>query len=277
MTTTTTTPSSSTGPEPAPKPARRDRASRNRGARASKAPRSPAVASVNLLSPWVFEELRVHNLRRRFLLGGVLLVVAIALLWTALRFNLHQANEELRGEDAVTAGLTQQVNDLAPVRTYADSVTRRVLTVTGATYDDVAFSRVLGALDAATPGGASLDSISVELAAAEPADSAKPASPADADPARGLVGSTCPGPDPFGTKVVVGCVTISGTATSRDAVGSLVIALGGDKLFVEPFVDTTTTEGSDAVTFSGSVGLSPAVFSGQYDALGDELTKGAKK
>ncbi|MBA2954498.1 hypothetical protein GON03_09205 [Nocardioides sp. MAH-18] len=275
MSTTTTTPPRNVEPEGRGKPSRRRAAPKSSGARSSKAPR-PAAASVNLLSPWVFEELRVHQLRRRFLLGGIVLVVAIALLWSILRFNLHQANEDLRGEEAVTEGLSQQLKELAPVKTYVDSVTRRVVTVVGATYDDVAFSRVLGALDAATPAGATLDEISVELAAAE-TGTAPDDAPSVTDPARGLVGSTCPGPDPFGTRVVVGCVTISGTAASRDAVGSLVIALGGDKLFVEPFVDTTTTEGSDAVTFSGSVGLSPAVFSGRYDALGDELTKGAKK
>jgi len=291
MSTTTTTPPQPPA-DPAPsKSGRRsskEKPPKGKAAKAAKASASkvarPGVASVNLLSPWVFEELRVHQLRRRFMLGLVVLVVAIALVWSALRFNLHRTNEDLRGEQAVGVGLTNKLRDLGPVKTYVDGVTRRVITVKGATYDDVAFSRVLGSLDAATPDAATISTISVELAAAEPdtskdsketpADKAKKAA---TDPARGLVGNTCPGPDPFGTKVVVGCVTITGTAASRDAVSALVIALGGDKLFVEPFVDTTTTEDSDAVTFSGSVGLSPAVFSGRYDTLGDELTKGAKK
>lgn len=276
-TTTTTPPSSSTGPEPNGKGSRRRGAAKGGGSRDSKVTRSAAVASVNLLSPWVFEELRVRQLRRRFLLGGVVLLLAIALAWSGLRFNLHRANEELRGEEAVGEGLRQQLDELAPVRSYVDGVHRRIVTVAGATYDDVAFSRVVGALQTATPSGAAIETIAVELAAAEvPEEGSVPVAE---DPARGLVGSTCPGPDPFGTKVVVGCVTISGTAVSRDAVSGLVIALGSDKLFVEPFVDTTTTDDadSDAVTFTGSVGLSPAVFSGKYDALGDELTKGAKK
>lgn len=275
MTTTTTPPPSDTQPEPSARGRRRTSKGRPPTG-GGKAPRTGA-ASVNLLSPWVFEELRVHQLRRRFLLGVVVLLVAVALAWGALRFNLHRAHADLRGEEAVGAGLTRELRELAPVRTYVNSVERRVVTVKGATYDDVAFSNVLTALDAATPEGATIGTISVELAAAETSDddSAGPAS--DKDPARGLVGDTCPGPDPFGTRVVVGCVTIEGTADSRDAVSGLVIALGADKLFVEPFVDTTTTEDSDAVTFSGSVGLSPAAFSGRYDSLGDELSKGAKK
>lgn len=277
----TTTTSRATEPsQPSEHPTAKSRKGSSRRKSQTAAPRAkesrPAEASVNLLSPWVFEDLRVHQLRRRFLLAAIVLVAVIALVWAGLRFNLHRANDELRGEDAVTTGLTNQISELTPVRTYVDSVTRRVVTVHGATYDDVAFSRVLAALSAATPADADVESISVTLASTA-SDGTAPAPDAAADPARGLVGSTCPGPDPFGTKVVVGCMTIQGTADSRDAVSKLVIALGADGVFVEPFIDTTTTSDATQVTFSGSVGLSPKVFSGRYDSLGDELTKGAKQ
>jgi len=277
----TTTTSRATEPsQPSEHPTAKSRKGSSRRKSQAAAPRAkesrPAEASVNLLSPWVFEDLRVHQLRRRFLLAAIVLVAVIALVWAGLRFNLHRANDELRGEDAVTTGLTHQISELTPVRTYVDSVTRRVVTVHGATYDDVAFSRVLAALSAATPADADVQSISVTLASTA-SDGTAPAPDSAADPARGLVGSTCPGPDPFGTKVVVGCMTIQGTADSRDAVSKLVIALGADGVFVEPFIDTTTTSDATQVTFSGSVGLSPKVFSGRYDSLGDELTKGAKQ
>ena len=277
----TTTTSRATEPsQPSEHPTAKSRKGSSRRKSQTAAPRAkesrPAEASVNLLSPWVFEDLRVHQLRRRFLLAAIVLVAVIALVWAGLRFNLHRANDELRSEDAVTTGLTNQISELTPVRTYVDSVTRRVVTVHGATYDDVAFSRVLAALSAATPADADVESISVTLASTA-SDGTAPAPDAAADPARGLVGSTCPGPDPFGTKVVVGCMTIQGTADSRDAVSKLVIALGADGVFVEPFIDTTTTSDATQVTFSGSVGLSPKVFSGRYDSLGDELTKGAKQ
>lgn len=293
--------------EQSEEPSRRQR--RSGGPGSAKSRPVETVAAVNLLSPWVFEEIKVHQLRRRLVVIGIVLVAVVALVWGALRFNLHQAEEELRGEEATGTGLSSQLAQLTPVKTYVDSVDRRVLTVRGATYDDVEFSRVLEALDAAAPDGVQVATISVELASTEAdgttststtssestttSDAAGSAEgdaegdqdgKGDKDPARGLVGSTCPGPDPFGTKVVVGCVTFEGTAVSRDAVGQLVIALGDEGLFVEPFVDTTTTDAADAaasaggpVSFTGSVGLSPKVFSGRYDGLGDELTKGAKK
>jgi hypothetical protein len=238
------------------------------------------AATVNLLSPWVFEELRVHRLRQRFVVAGIGLAVLLGLVWTGLELNLHAAEAELRGEQATTTGLTAQMKDLAPVKTYVNGVIHRVATVHSATYDDVAFSQVLSSLNDATPDDATLTSISVDLAAeTATAPSTGTAAGATAapdtkkDPARGLSGSSCPGPDPFGTKVVVGCVTIEGTAADREAVGKLVIALGDTGLFVEPFVNTTTTSDGDGVSFAGSVGLSPKVFSGRFDDLGAELAK----
>ena len=66
---------------------------------------------------------------------------------------------------------------------------------------------------------------------------------------------------------VIGCVTLSGTASSRDAVGQLVENLAGSDAFAEPFISTTTTDEGASVAFSGSVALDPKVFSGRYDDL----------
>ena len=84
----------------------------------------------------------------------------------------------------------------------------------------------------------------------------------------------CPGPDPFQTEPIIGCVTLSGTAVSRAEVGELVTRLGSIGLFVEPFVSTTTTGDAQAVTFSGSVGLSDKVYSHRYGPVPDAPTTG---
>ena len=97
------------------------------------------------------------------------------------------------------------------------------------------------------------------LAAPDPA-----AAGADGPPPRPPTVSPCPGPDPFNTKPVIGCMTLSGTAASRAEVGDLVIALGASDLFVEPFISTTTSGGRPTVTFSGSVGLSQTAYSNRY-------------
>lgn len=236
---------------------------------------APALQpALNLLSPWVLEELRVRRLRGRFALGGLALVLALAGGWTFQRLELAGAQADLRGEEAVAAGLGQRIADLGDVRTYVQGVGRRALTVQQAMRTEVAFSDVLQALDGATPRGARIDSVSVVLpepTAADPATApvATPVDPA-ADPAedpRGLVPTACPGPDPFATRVVIGCLDLSGTAATRDQVGRLVVALGRNPLFVEPFVSTTTASDGSGVAFTGSVALSPAAFSGRFDEL----------
>ena len=240
---------------------------------------APTGATVNLLSPWVFDQMRLHRLRRRFVVGGITLVVLLAVVWTGLRLDLRRADADLRGEEATASGLAGRLARLSPVKTYVDQVQHRRETVHGAAYDDVAFSRVLVGLREATPSGATISSVSVDLAASDGSAATTGATQTSTgggatkkDPSRGLHGSTCPGPDPFGTKVVVGCVTIEGSASDRETVGRLVIALGADKLFVEPFIDTTTTV-DGTVTFAGSVGLAPSVFSGRYDYLEKETIR----
>ena len=118
----------------------------------------------------------------------------------------------------------------------------------------------------ASPSGTSLQSISVILAP-DAAGAGAPASSTTA-PATGGTStagaSVCPGPDPFQTETIIGCVTLSGTAVSRAEVGELVTRLGSMGLFVEPFISTTTTGDTASVTFSGSVGLSEKVYSNRY-------------
>ena len=73
-----------------------------------------------------------------------------------------QAEADLRGEESAAAVLQRQIADLGPVQQYVDGVDRRARTVQELMLSDVAFSEVLAALAAATPGGASIDSLSVD-------------------------------------------------------------------------------------------------------------------
>ncbi|MDO9495238.1 MAG: hypothetical protein Q7J48_06020 [Nocardioides sp.] len=237
-----------------------------------------AASAVNLLSPWVLEGLRVRRLRQRFGVAAVVVLVLIAGGWTFQRLQLEQTRADLHGERAVTTGLQRQIEDLGEIRTYVQGVQHRASTVQDAMFTQVSFSQVLRALEAATPRGVRIESISVTLpvAGSEPAAGVVSfADPEELEAARGLDGASCPGPDPFGTKVVVGCLDLTGTAGDRDQVGRLVINLGREGLFVEPFVSTTTTGDGTGVSFTGSVALSPQVFSRRYDDLTGLLTKEA--
>lgn len=235
--------------------------------RAVKSPARPGLPSVNVLSPWVFERIAVGRLRRRFALGGFVLVLLAAGLWSVQYLRTEQAEQVLAVEQAETTRLTTQTNELAPVRAFVTGVEQQQRTVQETMADEIYFSRVLEGVQAATPAGASVESIEVTLTPRPVAVATGEAAP----PEGALpVVSPCPGPDPFNTKLVVGCITLSGSAASRAEVGEFVISLGGDKIFIEPFISTTTTADGEQVTFSGSVGLSEKVYSQRY-ADSDEL------
>jgi hypothetical protein len=214
----------------------------------------PTMPSVNLLSQSEFDRMAARRLRGRFIAGALALFVAVGAATGVQHMRVREAEKLVAVEQAETGRLTAQTQVLAPVKAFVNGVAVQERTVQGAMADEVFFSDVLGGIRDATPPGAVLATVAITLA--PPTDPAAPADPATA--------SACPGPDPFNTRVVVGCVQLAGTAGSRAEVGDMVIALGDSGLFVEPFISTTTTGDTDEVTFSGTVGLSEKVYSGRY-------------
>lgn len=279
-----------TTPGPSPKPAsgrKRARGVRRNGRPAEQAP----LPSVNLLSPSALERLATRRLRRRFVAAAATLVVLVAAGWGVQHLRVGEAEQLLTVEQAETARLTEETRALLPVRTFVTGVQQQVSTVSDTMAREIYFSEVLDGLEDAAPSRVRLDSVTVTLApppapqapaaestdadAGATSDSGEAATPAPSTTAPEV--SPCPGPDPFQTRTVVGCVTLSGTAGSRADVGDLVIQLGDDPLFVEPFISTTTTADEAGVTFSGSVGLSKRVFSKRYQNLDALLAEGTRR
>lgn len=237
--------------------------------------------SVNLLSPWALDALAARRLRRSFGAAALVLLLALLAIWGVQHIRVVRAQQVLTVEQAETGRLTRETTTLAPVRTFITSVEQRKQLVADTMAEEIYFSRVLDALAAATPAGADVESVSITLAPSQ----ATPGAPAPAEdgagdgaegsaPAAPAVESPCPGPDPFNTRRVVGCIQLTGTADSRASVGSFVIALGADDQFVEPFISTTTTADEQAVTFTGSVGLSEKVYSRRYSRIDRLLRTG---
>jgi hypothetical protein len=219
--------------------------------RRAKESRVGGLPVVNLLSASEFERMAARRLRRRFVVGGIALIVLVGGAWTYQHLRVAEAQKLVAVEQAETSRLSSQTQVLAPVRAFVNGVAVQENTVQSAMVGEIYFSDVLDGVRDATPPGAQLATVAVTLAA-------------PTDPAAGVTVSACPGPDPFNTRPVVGCVTLSGTAATRAEVGDMVVQLGHSSLFVEPFIATTTTGETDEVTFSGSVGLSDKVFSKRY-------------
>ena len=242
-------------------------------------PAGDVVPAVNLLSPWVLEELHVRSLRHRFAYAALALVLVLGLAWAGLNLQADRARTAAADEEAVGTALSGQIAQMAPVRVYVSGVDARAQAVTDAMTGQVAFSEVLRGLQAALPPKASLDTMTVTLptpaagAAAGTDPAAAAGTTATGDPATG----TCPGPDPFATAAVVACLDLTGTAANREAVSTLVLRLGRNPLFAEPFVSATTAseEGEEgaggSVAFVGSVALTAEVANTRFADLVERL------
>ena len=233
----------------------------------------PVLPSVNILSPWVFERMAISQLRQRFTLAGLVLILFVVAGWAVQGLRIDQAEKVLAVEQAETSRLTAETNELAPVQTFVATVGQQQLSVQNNMAAEIYFSRVVEELQNATPFAANVESVSVAL---DPNAGSVALGNAPAVGETIPVVSPCPGPDPFNTKLVIGCITLAGSAGSRADVGELVINLGNEELFVEPFISTTTTGEGNEVTFSGSVGLSDKVYSRRYAEL-DKLLKAEEK
>jgi hypothetical protein len=226
------------------------------GRRGGSHPR-PGLPKVNLLSQSDLDRIAVRRLRTRFVAGGVGLALLVGAGWFVQHQRVNDAEKLVTVEQAQTDRLSSRAKELTAIKTFVAGVDGQKQTVAATMAQEIYFSRVLSGIRGASPIGTTLQSITVTLA--PDAAGAAATTTGAADDA-----SVCPGPDPFRTEPVVGCVTLSGTAVSRAEVGELVTRLGGMGLFVEPFVSTTTTGDAQAVTFSGSVGLSDKVYSHRY-------------
>ena len=219
----------------------------------------PGLPTVNLLSQSEFDRMAVRRLRQRFVAGGVALLLLVGAGWFLQHQRVSDAEKLVAVEQAETNRLSAQTQTLVTIKTYVTGVAAQEQTVQTTMAREIYFSNVLKGIRTASPTGTSLQSIAVTLAPDAAAGAA-----AAGTPATTAGSSICPGPDPFKTQTIIGCVTLSGTAASRAEVGELVTNLGSKGLFVEPFISTTTAGDAAPVSFSGSVGLSEKVFSNRY-------------
>ncbi|HEY9563311.1 MAG TPA: hypothetical protein VIR30_06025, partial [Nocardioides sp.] len=128
-----------------------------------KTPRRSTTNTVNLLSPWTFENIATRRLRRRFAAGAVPLLLLVAAGWTAMNLHANQVEEVLDIEKGERTTLASQTAQLAPVRTFVSAVEKRRRTVSDAMRTEIHFSGVLTQLSSATPADVELTNFAVTL------------------------------------------------------------------------------------------------------------------
>jgi hypothetical protein len=121
------------------------------------------LPTVNLLSPWSFEALSTRRLRQRFSVGCLALMLVVAAGWGVQSLRINQSQEELTVAQADSGLLAAETQALAPVATFIAAVAAQKATVQATMAQEIYFSSVLNALQAATPSGARVESAIVAL------------------------------------------------------------------------------------------------------------------
>lgn len=242
------------------------------------------LPSVNLLSPDTLTHLAVRQIRRRLVAAGVAGALLVGGVWTVHSIRLSGAKDDLANEQAQAGPLQQELAALEPVAKFVSSLDARKQAAGKAMAAEVLFSQALIDLQKRIPNGLALSTLSVALTPSDVVSVAPPVSPlakaaaggtakaaAANNAAAASTGATsvvsCARPDPFRPAAIIGCATLSGTASSRDVVGKFIDSLKAGKIYADPFVTTTTVSGADGtkqVQFSGSVGLTGTLVSGRY-------------
>lgn len=222
-------------------------------------PFAPTLPQVNLLPTKVATSIALGKLRRRSIWALVAILLAFATLWVLQQPAITQAQ---LGVDAATeknAQLATRVKALAPIEQMVTQLKRQQTLVTTTMSSQPRASEVATHLTAAAAkaGRPAITFVSTNVAY-------------QGLPAPGGVLNPCPNPDPFGSRITIGCITFSANATSHQQISEFLTALEADPWFVGPFVSSSTSS-TDSVTqkvgilFTGSVGVST-------DALATPLT-----
>lgn len=213
----------------------------------------PALPSVNLLPPEVLEILRLRILRERFLAAGLVVLVCLGALYVVQGAQLNTANARLTAEQDRGLVVARDKAELAPVAAFFTEVGQTQQLIMETMAKEVLFSDVGNRLTTAATDTVELSTVSMTAVTADFVDPT-------------AVPVICPGSDPFNEVPVVGCITVAGTADSREAVGRFVVNILADDRFLSPFVSTTVLdEETGNVAFTGTISLTGLVYARRYN------------
>jgi Tfp pilus assembly protein PilN len=229
----------------------------------------PTLPEVNLLPRAVVEQARVQRLRRTF--GGAALaaVAVVGAAYVVQSGAITSANDELASEQTTASRLASEVTALTPVKVYYATVEANEALIRETMSREVLLSDIVGRLDATAPAGVDLGTIEVSVDTT-PAPVAVPGGAETATPPVPVAPTSgaCPSPDPYlPPGATAGCITINGTAESRQALGDWESKLSRTDVFADLFISSSTAgavEGGDAITFTASVSVTDQAYAGRY-------------
>ena len=224
----------------------------------------PSLPTVNLLPEDIREITKVESVYRWL---GVIAVIALVALGGAFVWkqgDVTSANNTLAEANNEQTALKVSQENLADVDTYYAQVTANQTAIQQSMSKEVLFSDLSIRLRSAAPAGLDVDTVAMSADTNASTDGTSTST------------TSCPSPDPFTPSSAVGCITLSGKADNRDAIGGMLDNLNRDDHFTGAFVSSTTTDQqTGAISFTATVGLTDKVFSGRYQD--DAFLKGEQK
>jgi hypothetical protein len=225
---------------------------------------------IDLLPPGV-RELRVVRRQRTGIGAGFLLLLALLGLWYVLEHRqLTQTRQEADEQRAVATGLRarraqlQPFADLEAQIVAADQLRAQVYS------SEIRFSGVMKDISAIVPDDVWLTSMDVAFSDGSTEKTA--GANASAQAGTGATGATPGSPGAGGP---VASITFGGAGLGHVDVGGFLRALargpkkGSQTVYLNPYFSTSQksdTSGEETVTFSATVDLSAAAYSGRYQS-----------
>ena len=218
---------------------------------------------------------RVVRRQRGGIGAGFLVLLAVLGLWYVLESRqLGEAQDQADQERAVATGLRAQRVELQPLADLEAQIDAADQLKASVYKREIRFSGVMRDISAIVPDDVWLTSMSVAFSGDANA-SGSAASSTTTTPAGGAAATTTPGSPGAGSPVA--SITFAGTGLEHIDVGGFLRALargpkkGGQQVYLNPYF-TSAQKGDKAgqatVTFSASVDLSNAAYSGRFQPAG---------
>ena len=228
---------------------------------------------IDLLPRKLVEE-RLVRRQRTGIGAGFLVLLAVLGLWYVLESRqLGEAKDQADQERAVASGLRAQRVQLQPLADLEAQIAAGEQLKASVYKREIRFSGVMRDISAIVPDDVWLTSMSVAFSGA--ANASGSAASSTATPAGAAAAATTPGSPGAGSPVA--SITFAGTGLEHVDVGGFLRALargpkkGGQQVYLNPYF-TSAQKGDKAgqatVTFSASVDLSNAAYSGRFQPAG---------
>ena len=225
------------------------------------------------LLPRTLVEQRLVRRQRTGIGAGFLVLLAALGVWYVLETQaLHDAQAETDQERATATGLRAQRAELQPLADLEAQIAASERLRASVYRNEIRFSGVMRDISAIVPDDVWLTSMAVaftDTATTSQAGTGTAASTGGAAPA------TTPGSPGAGSPVA--SITFAGAGLEHVDVGGFLRALargpkkGGQQVYLNPYFTTSDKadeNGQATVTFSASVDLSSAAYSGRYQRAG---------